>query len=56
MKAAALYDIQGNLPALEAVLREVEVEAVDVVIVGAMHCWARCHERRSNAYSTCQSK
>ena len=31
---AALYDIHGNLPALEAVLREVEAEAVDLVLVG----------------------
>ena len=31
---AALYDIHGNLPALEAVLREVEREAPDVIVVG----------------------
>ncbi|HSR50874.1 MAG TPA: metallophosphoesterase family protein [Acidobacteriota bacterium] len=34
MKVAALYDIHGNLPALEAVLGEVEGEDVDQVIVG----------------------
>jgi predicted phosphodiesterase len=33
-RVAALYDIHGNLPALEAVLREVECEAPDVVVVG----------------------
>ena len=34
MKVAALYDIHGNLPALEAVLREVEREAPDAIVVG----------------------
>jgi predicted phosphodiesterase len=34
IRAAALYDIHGNLPALEAVLREVRREAVDLVVVG----------------------
>ncbi|HUZ84341.1 MAG TPA: metallophosphoesterase family protein [Gaiellales bacterium] len=34
MRVAALYDIHGNLPALEAVLAEVESAAVDVVVVG----------------------
>jgi putative phosphoesterase len=34
MKVAALYDIHGNLPALEAVLEEVEREAPDVILVG----------------------
>lgn len=34
MKIAALYDIHGNLPALEAVLAEVEGEAPDLVVVG----------------------
>jgi putative phosphoesterase len=31
---AALYDIHGNLPALEAVLEEVERERVDTIVVG----------------------
>ena len=31
MRVAALFDIHGNLPALEAVLAEVEA---DVVVVG----------------------
>jgi predicted phosphodiesterase len=31
---AALYDIHGNLPALEAVLAEVEAEAVELIVVG----------------------
>jgi predicted phosphodiesterase len=34
MKVAALYDIHGNLPALEAVLAEVEEAEPDVVVVG----------------------
>jgi len=34
MRVAALYDIHGNLPALEAVLGEVEGEAPDVIVVG----------------------
>jgi putative phosphoesterase len=34
MRVAALYDIHGNLPALEAVLEEVRRERVDRVVVG----------------------
>jgi putative phosphoesterase len=34
VRIAALYDVHGNLPALEAVLAEVEREAPDVVLVG----------------------
>jgi predicted phosphodiesterase len=34
MRVAALYDVHGNLPALEAVLDEVRREAVDLVVVG----------------------
>ena len=34
MRVAALYDIHGNLPALEAVLQEVRQAAVDQVVVG----------------------
>ena len=34
MRIAAVYDVHGNLPALEAVLAEIEVLAVDVVVVG----------------------
>jgi predicted phosphodiesterase len=33
-KVAALYDVHGNLPALEAVLAEVEREQPDVVVFG----------------------
>ena len=34
MRVAALYDIHGNLPALEAVIREVRNAGVDQVVVG----------------------
>jgi putative phosphoesterase len=34
VRVAALYDVHGNLPALEAVLAEVETLAVDAVVVG----------------------
>jgi putative phosphoesterase len=34
VRVAALYDIHGNLPALEAVLTEVEREGVDAIVVG----------------------
>jgi putative phosphoesterase len=34
LRVAALYDIHGNLPALEAALAEVEREGVDAIVVG----------------------
>ena len=34
MRVAAIYDIHGNLPALEAVLDEIRLEEVDQVVVG----------------------
>lgn len=34
MKIAAIYDVHGNLPALEAVLSEIDREGVDVIVVG----------------------
>ena len=34
LRVAALYDIHGNLPALEAVLDEVAVARVDAIVVG----------------------
>jgi len=34
MRIAALYDVHGNLPALEAVLAEVERERVDRIVFG----------------------
>jgi predicted phosphodiesterase len=34
MRVAALYDVEGNLPALEAVLREVDDERPDTIVFG----------------------
>lgn len=34
MRVAALYDIHGNLPALEAVLAEVDEAKVDTILIG----------------------
>ena len=34
MRIAAIYDIHGNLPALEAVLQEIRQEKIDHVVVG----------------------
>jgi putative phosphoesterase len=34
MRVAALYDIHGNLPALEAVMEEVNMSAVDLIVIG----------------------
>jgi putative phosphoesterase len=34
MRVAAIYDVHGNLPALEAVLQEIRHAAVDQIVVG----------------------
>jgi putative phosphoesterase len=34
MKVAAIYDIHGNVPALEAVLKEIQRGSVDLLVVG----------------------
>ena len=34
MRVAALYDIHGNLPALEAVLQDIRQANVDRIVVG----------------------
>lgn len=39
MRVAALYDIHGNRPALEAVLQEVERERVDLILIGGDVAW-----------------
>lgn len=39
MRVAALYDVHGNLPALEAVLAEVEREGVDTILFGGDLAW-----------------
>jgi putative phosphoesterase len=38
MRVAALYDIHGNLPALEAVLVEVRSAGVDLIVIGGDVC------------------
>ena len=45
-KIAALCDIHGNLPALEAVLADVRSEGVDQVIVGGDVIPGRCPAAR----------
>ena len=37
MRVAALYDIHGNLPALEAVIAEVDSAGVDAIVGGGDH-------------------
>ncbi len=39
MRVAALYDIHGNLPALEAVLAEVGESKVDLIVIGGDIAW-----------------
>jgi predicted phosphodiesterase len=39
MRVAALYDIHGNLPALEAVLAEIQRHHVDRIVVGGDSIW-----------------
>jgi Icc-related predicted phosphoesterase len=34
MRVAAVYDVHGNLPALEAVLQEIRLAKADLVVVG----------------------
>jgi predicted phosphodiesterase len=58
VRLAALYDIHGNLPALEATLDEVERAGIDVVVVGGdvvggpfpAACLALLNERAPEAH------
>ena len=49
MRVAALYDVHGNLPALDAVLDEVDREGVDTIVSGGDVVWGpmppECLER-----------
>jgi putative phosphoesterase len=49
VRVAALFDVHGNLPALEAVLAELEREAVDAIVCGGDVVWgpmpAECLDR-----------
>ena len=42
LRVAALYDIHGNLPALEAVLAELEGERIDAYVIGGDTTAGRC--------------
>ena len=42
-RAAAIYDIHGNLPALEAVLEDMRQAGVDHVVVGGDVILLPCH-------------
>ena len=56
MRVAALYDVHGNLPALEAVLADLDADPVDELVVGGDVVWgpypAECLEllSRRGAY------
>ena len=39
MRVAALYDVHGNLPALRAVLADVEAAGVDLIVFGGDLAW-----------------
>ena len=49
MRVAALADVHGNAPALEAVLAEVEREAPDLIVFCGDLTWGRCPRRRSRS-------
>ena len=42
MRVAALYDIHGNLPALEAVLAELATDPPDAIVAGGDVLWGPC--------------
>ena len=52
-RVAALYDIHGNLPALEAVLEDVRKARVDLVVIGARNVDA---ERIRSLRAACASQ
>ena len=39
VRVAAIYDIHGNLPALEAALAEIDASDVDLIVVGGDLAW-----------------
>src|SRR5438309_11132744 len=46
MRVAALYDIHGNLLALEAVLEDIRQADVDQIVIGGMSSPVPCHAKR----------
>ena len=57
MRIAALYDIHGNLPALDVVLADVANEGVDELVVGGDVLWGplqvECIERLRDSSAVC---
>ena len=51
VRVAALYDVHGNLPALEAVLADVEARGVDEIVVGGDVLWGPVAGRMRRAAS-----
>ncbi len=57
MRLAAIYDIHGNLPALQAVLDEIRKEGVDQVAVGEATSFpVRCRETACRSSRTFPSR
>ena len=48
VRVAAIYDIHGNLSALEAALAEIDASDADLFVVGGDVAWDRCRARRSS--------
>jgi Icc-related predicted phosphoesterase len=53
MRVAALYDIHGNLPALEAVLDELRNAGVDQFVVGGDIVPRSIHAQKSLPHAMC---
>ena len=58
MRVAAVYDIHGNLVALEAALEAIEASGVDLIVVGGDIAWgplpAECVERLRTLGDACR--
>ena len=52
MRVAALYDIHGNLPALRAVLDEVEASGADLIVFGGDLAWGPLPRETMDAVMT----
>jgi Icc-related predicted phosphoesterase len=49
-RVAAIYDVHGNLPALEAVLAELESVNPDLIVVGGTWSLVQCPPRSWTAW------
>jgi Icc-related predicted phosphoesterase len=57
LRVAALYDVHGNLPALEAVLAEVERASVDLIVFGGdVAAIGPFRSRRSTSCARCETR